>query len=146
MLGIRNGNGRTRDEQVDLFPGDRHIGGLRATTSKEARMSRNYENVAGTVDKVRAIRSNKDEVLRLEVTVHIPTEFTNTYYGTENVTDDIVFSVPADSSVNPGDLAIINIIFASANGQRFQPALEVGKSDEDVLEVNVEDGMIEEEE
>jgi hypothetical protein len=109
-------------------------------------MSRNYENVAGTVDKVRAVRSNSDEVTRLEVTVHIPTEFANTYYGTQNVTDDIVFSVPADSSVNPGDLAVINMIFADPRGQRFQPALEMAKADdEDVLEVNVEDGMIEEE-
>ena len=105
-------------------------------------MSRNYENVAGTVDKVRAIRSNKDEVLRLEVTVHIPTDFENPYYGTDKITDDIVFSVPADSSVNPGDLAIINIGFGTPHGQRFQPALEASNSD--VLDVNVEDGMIEE--
>ena len=104
-------------------------------------MSRNYENVAGTVDKVRAIRSNKDEVLRLEVTVHIPTQFENPYYGTDKISDDIVFSVPNDSSVNPGDLAVINIMFANPNGQRFQPALEAGSTDDDVLEVNVEDGM-----
>ena len=100
-------------------------------------MSRNYENMAGTVDKVRAIRSNKDEVLRLEVTVHIPTVFDNPYYGSDKVADDIIMSVPFDSDVNPGDLAVLSISFGSPQGQRFQAALEASNGDDNGVEILV---------
>jgi len=106
-----------------------------------------YLTRAGIVDRVEAVRKS-GEVLRLNVKVRVETEYSTQYYNDDKHIDEMVFSLPVDSGVNPGDLVSISMQFANPIGQRFQPALEASTVDEDedddVLEVMVEDGMIEE--
>lgn len=98
----------------------------------------------GIIDKVRAVRK-AGEVVRLDVMVRVETEFAQSYYSDDKHVDEMSFSMPADSQVNPGDVVSINMQFASPFGERFQPALEASTTDDDdVLEVEVEAGMIEE--
>lgn len=96
----------------------------------------------GIVDKVHARRKGGD-VVRLDVMVRVQTEFPQTYYTDEAHVDEMMFSMPPDSRVNPGDVVSINMQFAAPFGQRFKPALEASTSDDDVLEVEVEAGLIE---
>ena len=111
-------------------------------------------NLAGTVDKVRAIRHN-EEVTYLIATVHVAFDkddgFVGTYGG--DVTADLDIPIDVRSGINPGDLVVLTMGVVPPHTQRFVPALEVGEPEEthdgdvldvEVLEVNVEDGMKEE--
>lgn len=79
----------------------------------------------GIVDGVKA-RRKSGEVLSLAITVRFETELQSIYnYGDDKVEiDDVQFSVPATSGINPGDLVTLDVRFQSPEGQRFQPALE----------------------
>ena len=114
-----------------------------------------YLSRAGIVDRVEAVRNNAGEVLRLNLKVRAETEFQQLYYKNEKHVDELTFSVPVDSGINPGDLVAISMQFANPIGQRFVPALEASTvededddfdddEDDDVLEVMVEEGLIEE--
>jgi len=95
--------------------------------------------LSGIVDKVRAVRrSSSDEVLYLEATIHVKMD-EDTYHGQYGgaVTTELAIPVPVETSINPGDVAAINIETVNPFGQRFKPALEVGNPadelDEDML-------------
>lgn len=79
----------------------------------------------GIVDGVRA-RRKSGEVKSLAITARFETDLDTIYnYGDDRVeVDNIEFSVPASSGINPGDLVTLDIRFQSPEGQRFQPALE----------------------
>ena len=114
-------------------------------------------NLAGTIDKVRAIRHN-EEVTYLVATVHVAFNkddgFVGTYGG--EVTADLDIPIDIRSGINPGDLVVLTMGVVPPHTQRFVPALEVGDpevdedadvfdvDDDDVLDVMVEDGMKEE--
>ena len=81
---------------------------------------------AGIVDKVRAIRNNAGEVLRLDTTVRIVTPLETTNYGQETNIDEITIGMPVDAGVNPGDIVAVRLHITSPSDRRFQQALDVG--------------------
>ena len=101
-----------------------------------------WVNRPGVVEGVEAVRQGK-EVLYLKTKLRFETEFKTAYYSDDNKVDEISIALPVDAAVNPGDVVALQIQFANPLGQRFVPALEVS-TDEDVLDVMVEDGLIEE--
>lgn len=104
-----------------------------------------FISTAGIVDKVEAKRNGAGDVLRLSVIVRVETDYAQTYYSENKHVDEIMLSLPVDSRVNPGDVASVTVAFQSPFGDRFRPALEVSNGDDDdVLDVMVEDGMIDE--
>jgi len=94
-----------------------------------------YYNQTGIVDKVRAVRNNAGEVLRLDVTIRVETGLDTTSYGQDQHVDEVTVGMPVDANVNPGDVVSLALHFTNPFGQRFQPALEVGESDEEEVSV-----------
>ena len=83
-------------------------------------------------------RSSSDEVLYLEATIHVKMDedIYHSQYGGA-VTTELAIPVPVETSINPGDVAAINIETVNPFGQRFKPALDIGNPadelDEDAL-------------
>jgi len=90
---------------------------------------------AGIVEGVKARRKNT-EVVSLAVTVRFETMLVDSYaYGnTETQTDEVIFSLPPDSGVNPGDVVVMSLAMKSPFGQRFVPALTVSNEEDDAEE------------
>ena len=118
--------------------------------------SHHYIGLNGIVDKVRAVRGGSDDDVRyVEATIHVKMgeDYKSTYGG--NVTTDVLIPLPVTTEINPGDVASITIDVVNPFGKRFVGALTVGNEEADddddddhgteVLEVNVEDGLIAEE-
>lgn len=99
-------------------------------------------NLAGVIDKVRAIRKD-EQVQYLIATVHVAFDkddgFVGSYGG--QVTADLDIPIDVRSGINPGDLVVLTMGVVPPHTQRFVPALEVGEPDEDVLDVMVEESM-----
>lgn len=93
---------------------------------------------AGIVDAVSARRRNS-EVVSLAVNVRFETMLVDRYaYGDSSTqTDEVVFSVPPNSGINPGDVVVMELSFKSPFGQRFVPALSVG--DEEAIDDEEDD-------
>ena len=87
---------------------------------------------AGIVEGVSARRKNS-EVVSLAVTVRFDTMLMDSYAYGENSTqiDEVTFSVPPNSGINPGDVIVMTLGSKSPFGQRFVPALTVGEDDEE---------------
>jgi hypothetical protein len=87
---------------------------------------------AGIVEGVSARRKNK-EVVSLAVNVRFDTMLVDSYaYGEGTTqTDEVSFSLPPNSGVNPGDVVVMDLTFKSPFGQRFVPALSVGDNEEE---------------
>ena len=89
---------------------------------------------AGIVEGVKARRKNT-EVVSLAVTVRFETMLVDSYaYSDDTVVDEVVFSVPPNSGVNPGDVVVMSLGFKSPFGQRFVPALTMSDELDDVDE------------
>lgn len=100
---------------------------------------------AGIIDGVTARRKNDgNEVVSLGVKVRFDTYLNKTYnYGEQKTeVDEVMFSMPPNSNVNPGDVVVMTLDFKSPFGQRFVPALTM--SDENPADVLDEDMLADE--
>lgn len=104
----------------------------------------------GMIKSVR-VREYNDEAKFLVVEIKAPTELPVAQWtsGSAEVSrhvDEISMAVPLDSIVRPGDVVAMHIQISNpfAEGNRFRPALEVGDTEADVLDVMVEESLINE--
>jgi len=101
--------------------------------------------------KTVTVREYEDEAKYLQVTIKAPTDLPvagwQSNSNTNRHVDEIQMAVPLDVVLNPGDVVAIHIQINApyAEGNRFRPALEVGDTEADVLDVMVEKSMIGEE-
>jgi len=102
--------------------------------------------------KTVTVREYDDEAKYLRVEVKAPTdlplaEWTSSSSKKVRHVDELSFALPLDAIVRPGDIVAIHVQISNpfAEGNRFRPALEVGDSDEEVLDVMIEESMISEE-
>ena len=104
----------------------------------------------GMVKAVR-VREYEDEAKFLVVQIKAPTQLPVAGWQSSSNTsrhiDEIDIAVPLDTAVRPGDVVAIHIQISNpfTEGARFRPALEVGATESDVLDVMVEESMIAEE-
>lgn len=101
--------------------------------------------------KTVTVREYEDEAKFLRVSIKSPTDlplaaWSSASSGVTRHVDEFDIALPLNAHVRPGDLVAFRVQITQPYNeeQRFQLALDVGQDDDDVLEVNVEDGMIEE--
>jgi len=99
--------------------------------------------------KTVTVREYEDEAKYLKVTIKAPTDlpiagWVSSSSKTSRHVDEIQMAVPLDTILNPGDVVAIHVQINApyAEGNRFLPALEVGDTESDVLNVMVEESMI----
>ncbi len=95
-------------------------------TEKEGTM---HKHLVGTIDKVRAARDSKDEVMYLEATIHLKHDHADRWR--DNVTTDWILPMPVGADVTPGDIVIVSVATEQPTGIPFKPALTVGQDYED---------------
>ena len=99
--------------------------------------------------KTVTVREYNDEPKYLRVDIKAPTDLPVAEWQSSSADmarhiDTITMALPLDAVVRPGDVVAIHVQISNpfAEGNRFRPALEVGNTEADVLDVMVEESMI----
>jgi len=104
------------------------------------------ETRQGMVKSV-TVREYEGEAKFLRVTIKAPTDLPVAEWQSSDKkpvhVDELNVALPLTAKVRPGDVVAFRIQINAPfrEDQRFQLALDVGESDEEVLEVMVEDAM-----